>query len=197
MFHARTALHALSLRTRDESGFSLVELLLASALMSIVLIAIFTVLEVSASVVAKDHERPLAINAGQVGLYTMTRDLRQATTVFSVTSTRVDFQRTISGQDYRILYACDVASAPAPDLRCVRAASTTLTSTPSLANAAPVVERLINNTTLDPSDPVFTLVSSSFLRVRVLVPAGGTAQNGYRSSTVFDDGVYLRNLGTQ
>jgi len=182
-------------RLADERGFTLIEVLLVSTLLIVVLGAILSMLDTTSRVSARDQERPIAIREGQVGLYRMTRELRQATQLYSLTDYRAEVQVTVGGVAQRVLYACDVTPAGSSYRQCTRAASTNLSAALSPGTTA-VVERLQNGTSADPVDPVFTLSSSSYAKVSLLVPENPEWAGDSRRSTAFKDGFYMRNLGT-
>jgi type II secretory pathway pseudopilin PulG len=183
---------------RDEAGFTLVELLLAMVMLTGVMTALVQVFTTSGPVAGRDQSRALGIMDAQVGLAAMTRDLRQAQTINSATSTAVDFTATINGVTQRIVYDCAGTQAGTTYKQCVRASSTTLTAAPSLTNAKLVMQRLVNGTT-----PVFTYTPSSsaptYIAVHIEVPRDGgyKDQGGYSDNISYDGGVYLPNRGTQ
>jgi hypothetical protein len=130
----------------------------------------------------------------------MTRDLRQAQTINSATTTAVDFNATIDGVTQRIVYDCAGTQPGTTYKPCVKASSTTLTSAPSLTNAKPVIQRVVNTSL----NPVFTYSPSSsaptYISVHIETPRDGGYQEqaaGYQNNVVYDGGVYLPNRGTQ
>jgi len=62
---------------REESGITMVELLVVMVLLGIVMAAVIHPLLSITPVASRDQQRSVAINA-QVGLYRVTREVRQA-----------------------------------------------------------------------------------------------------------------------
>src|SRR3954451_9373180 len=63
---------------RDESGWTLVELTIAAALLAVVLTAVLSLLDMTNRQAPGDQERAHDLRETQVGVYRMTRELRQA-----------------------------------------------------------------------------------------------------------------------
>jgi Tfp pilus assembly protein PilW len=182
---------------RSERGLTLIELLLTMTMLAGVMTAIAQIFIHTGPVAGRDQSRALGIMDTQTGLATMTRDLRQAQTINSATSTAVDFNATIGGVTQRILYSCSVTQTGTTYKQCVRASSTTLTAAPSLTGAQPIITRLSNGATA-----VFTYSPSAtaptYIAVHLEVPRdGGYYDNGYANKISYDEGVYLPNRGTQ
>ena len=182
---------------RGESGFTLIEVLIAMAMLAGVMTALVQVFVHTGPAAGRDQSRALGIMDAQVGLAAMTRDLRQTQTINSATSTAIDFNATIGGVTQRIIYSC---SSPMPGTtyyQCVKATSTNLVSPPSLTGAKAVIVRVV-------SPLVFTYSPSAadptFIAVRISVPRDGGYEEqgeGYQNNVTFDGGVYLPNRGTQ
>src|SRR4051794_37569071 len=75
---------------REERGISLIETVITAALLSVVIGAVLSLSETSAKVVPRDTERAAVMAESQVGLYRMTRELRTASSIVSVTDYRFD-----------------------------------------------------------------------------------------------------------
>src|SRR3954451_322128 len=76
---------------REESGFTLVELLVAAGLMLVVVGAALALLDSSNTIAARDQERTHAIREAQVGVQSMTRELRQAFSIVSSSPSSIEF----------------------------------------------------------------------------------------------------------
>ena len=184
---------------RSESGFTVVELLLAMTLLAGVMTALVQVFTAAGPVAGRDQARSAGIMDAQTGLAKMTRDLRQAQTINSATATAVDFNATIDGVSQRILYDCSTTDPGTTYKRCVKATSSNLTVAPLASAGVPVITRLANGATAvfsySPSASAPTYVS-----VHVEVPRQGGYEEqgvGYQNDISFDGGVYLPNRGTQ
>ena len=172
---------------RDESGFSLIELLVAATLMVVVFGAALALFDTTARIAPKDQERAHAIRDAQVGLHRMTRELRQADAVYAATATLVDVQLTIGGVSTRVVYDCNRP-------RCVRRAGAG--TGPPAGQGELVLERLRNGTSQEPVfrySPPGALPPNS-VDVSVIVPASGDRGDGHRHSVVLEDGLALRNV---
>ena len=188
---------------RDEAGFTLVELLLAMVILTGVMTALVQIFTTTGPVAGRDQSRALGIMDAQAGIARVTRDLRQAQTINSATSTAIDFNATIDGVTQRILYDCSMyESGTTTSKQCVRAESSNLSVAPSASAGAPVITRVINGTAADTS-AAFTYSPNAsdptFVSVHIVVPRDGgyEDQGGYANNISFDGGVYLPNRGTQ
>jgi hypothetical protein len=77
---------------RDQSGFQLIELVLASALLAVALGAVLALLDVTGQQAPKHTERGQAIREAETGVERMTREIRQASTVTLNSSRSVDLR---------------------------------------------------------------------------------------------------------
>ena len=201
---------------RDERGFTIPELLVATMLMVIVMALLMQPIITAPKIANRDLNRAWSIQDVQNGLYQMTRDLRQAQLIYAAGANSLDFKLTAEGVTTRVLYKCDFQPGGQTYRQCVRASSTTLTAPPSTTNAKDVVNRLLNNTTSDPNDPVFATknattglcdfavpptTTSTYVCAHLVVPSNanvaGSYRQGYQYLISLDDGAYIRNLGTQ
>jgi prepilin-type N-terminal cleavage/methylation domain-containing protein len=183
-------------RLRQQGGFTLIELLVASGIFLILLGAALALLSSSNKVAAQDQERTHAIRDAQVGVYRMTRELRQAYSLVQTTPHKIEVHVWQGGADHDVTYDCTGTSSAGPPLgQCVRFETTA--SGPTTPTT--VVDRLVNS----PSSgrpPVFTYdVNASgrttYARVHIEAPARGERAQGYGYRVVFDDGFFMRNLG--
>jgi hypothetical protein len=101
----------------------------------------------------------------------------------------MDVEVVIAGQPTRVLYRCDWPSGTSYR-QCIRAASTNLSQPPDASTGQPVLDRVLNGTTADPSDPVFTFTPDgtdpTYVEAKIVVPAKGTG-SGYSHNLVLDD----------
>ena len=170
----------------DQAGLTLIEEIVAIALLTVVLGAIVLSLEVAGKTAPRDIERGHALHEAQVGLDSLERELRQASAINATAPNLVDADITRGGETVRVRYDCHYP-------RCVRQQ---LADDGSVASEAVVVEPLLNGTT---ANPVFSYTPPdtfppSFVEARVEVPARGSAQDGYQHQIVLDDGFELRNV---
>jgi prepilin-type N-terminal cleavage/methylation domain-containing protein len=179
----------------DERGFTLIELLVATALFLIVLGAALALLDTSNNVAASDQERTHAIRDTQVGVYQMTRELRQAYQLVQASSHKIEVHVWENAADHDVTYDCTGTSSAGPPLgQCVRYETTGSGQTP----ATTIVDRLVNA----PSSgrpPVFAYTTNgsghtTYATVHIESPAKGERAQGYGYRVVFDDGFFMRNL---
>jgi len=121
--------------------------------------------------------------------------------VYSATPTSLDFSVWTEGQTQRVLYDCAWRPAGSQYRECVRAVSAQLTTAPSTATGAIVIDRVLNGTSADPSSPVFTYTPNStaptYVAVHLAFPSSAGQKPGYKYHVVLDDAAYLPNLETQ
>ena len=166
---------------REESGWSLIELLLVSVLLIVILGGTLNLLDTTAKIAPQEQERAEAVREAQVGLARMTRELRQATKVLELTPTRMQVYVPVSGVRQTVTYDCTATSPTVPAKKaCVR------TQTNGPTNEL-VIDRVSNTT-------VFTASGSDYVQVRIDVPASGERAEGLRHTIVLDDGFFMRNL---
>ena len=165
-------------RLRDERGISLIEVLMVASLLSVVLGAILSLGETTGRLAPADDERANVMDQARTGLYSMTRELRQANSVTSVSSYSIDVQA--GGQP--VNYTCN-ATHPTIAGRsiCTRTGGGRTTT---------VVDHVVNQAQ---GTSVFAR-SGDFLSVTLKVAAAGDRGDGHKSTLTLDDGLYLRNL---
>jgi prepilin-type N-terminal cleavage/methylation domain-containing protein len=179
----------------DERGFTLIELLVAMSLFLVILAAGLALLNTSNNVAAKDQERTHSIRDTQVGVYQITRELRQAYQLVQSSSYKIEAHVWENGADHDVTYDCTGTSSAGPPLgQCVRYETTASGQTP----ATTIVNRLINAPSSG-SPPVFTYTTNGsghtiYATVHVEAPSKGERAQGYAYRVVFDDGFFMRNL---
>ena len=173
---------------RSENGFVLAELLVGLVTFSFVLFALLSLLDTAAQTAPRDEERANAIREGQAGLHVMTRELRQATKVWTPGKTKIYINL---GDDTHVYYDCDaVHPDDSTQRQCLRWEAAIGSELPLDQPGQVVVDRRV-------AGDVFTyspnLVNPTFVKVEIQVPQAGDRKNGYKANLVLDDGIYLRN----
>jgi prepilin-type N-terminal cleavage/methylation domain-containing protein len=177
---------------RDESGFSLVELLITLSLSTVVMVAVLNLLDSTAQQAPKDQERATAIVEAQSGLHRMTRELRQAYKVLDAgpKSMYVVIGRS-TPPDIHVRYDCDI---PYPGntayRRCVRWQAPVGQELRTDLPGQVVIDRGLSGVqfTYSPGP-----LNPTYVKVHIEVPQKGERLGGYKASFVLDDGFYLRN----
>ena len=183
----------------QERGFTLIELLTVAALLLVVMSATLLVLERTTQVAPRDQERAHSIREAQVGLYSMTRELRQAYAVNPpafTASSDMDVKVVSGGVNKRVLYSCDEPLDAQGYRRCTRfevSPPTDFAQPPPSTNGRVVVDRILNNPA---TDPVFTRSPSTSRQVgvRIRVPSRGERAQGFNYNVILDDGFFMRNV---
>jgi prepilin-type N-terminal cleavage/methylation domain-containing protein len=93
---------------KSEGGFTLIELLVSSALALVLFTALFTLLNTSQRVQARDTEWALTMQEGRAGLARMTREIRQASSVEEAKPNTIVFLATFGGKYWKVEYNCAV-----------------------------------------------------------------------------------------
>jgi prepilin-type N-terminal cleavage/methylation domain-containing protein len=180
---------------RQESGFSLIELMVAITLSGVVLGIAFTGLASTARTAPKETERAKAISEAQVGLARMVRELRQAYDLVSpVTSDKMHVKVRLGGQNREIVYSCE---EPHPTLtglyRCLRWEVTGGVAGPKEV----VIDRLLNGPTAAIADRPFHTTqpagATTYVKATVWASAKGETTDGYKHKIVLNDGFFMRN----
>lgn len=138
----RTRLHA-------ESGWTLIELLVAMAIFSFVLGAALTLFETGVKSAPKEQERAAAIREAQTGLSGMVREVRDANEILELTPNLIDFIVLREGVQVHVRYECGVddPDATVDDAgqtlyRCQRSQGTVATPMPALGTPRTVIARM-------------------------------------------------------
>ena len=180
---------------RGESGNSLVELLIAVALMVTVLGALMGPMVVSARSQIRDANYASAQDSARGGLDSMVAQIRQATAILASGPNFVEINVSLNGTAYLVDYECDLPQAGTEYRECLRVAVPAGSTLPSMSTGSPVVTNLINGT---PDSPVFSWGPDPnapyYMTATVAVPASGGNKLGLTHSIVFSDGALMRNL---
>ena len=186
---------ALARLRREESGFTLIELMISTMLLLVILGAVLALLDSAGKVGPQENERALDIHELQTGVYGMTRELRQAYSIVSNSPYKIEAHVWQNGADHDVTYDCTGNSSAGPTLgQCIRFETTASGQGPSTV----VVDRLLNK----PSSgrpPVFAYTTNAagkttYASVHIEVPAKGARKVGYSYRLALDDAFYMRNL---
>ena len=190
----------------EQSGFTLIEQLVATVIFLLVMSAVLALLEASNRVAPRDAERANAITEAQVGLHGMVRELRMAERVDSLDSGSITVRVRLPRDDpnttptvetyslWDVRYTCN-AETPG---KCTRWATIAGGSYPSSGQTA--IARIENwPSSMPASRKVFTIgqgtaVAPQYISVRIEVLAKGERAAGHRGTVVLQDGFAPRNL---
>jgi Tfp pilus assembly protein PilW len=106
---------------RSEGGLTLIELLVASMLALVLFTALFTLLDTSQRVQARDTEWALALQSNRAGLARMTHEIRQtsAKELKKAEPSTIEFMATVGSEYWKVKYVCSVTQTTSLD-ECVR-----------------------------------------------------------------------------
>lgn len=181
----------------EQSGFTLMELMMSVALLAVVLGAVLSLSDAGGRIAKRDLIRADAIEQVQVGLARMDRELRTATQVITPTSTdptdAVEFIARVrpSGGGPRALrrvrYQCDALSPTVGTLRACYRYEGSPTASPGGAGQL-VIDHLVAG------PPVFKADASppTYFSIHIRRAAGSGSPDGYDYAITHDHGVYLR-----
>lgn len=189
-----------------EHGFSLVEVLAALTIATLLFGVVLSLLVSSQRIEDRDSEWALTLQEDRAGLARIVREVRQAYSVKGATGNSIDFLATIGGKNLEIYYQCNVEQPGTAYDRCVRVQATPPASLPALSTGRTIVSDVLNQTSADPSDPVFSYspnaITPSVVALKVVAPSGGTLKlpsgsTGYTHKIVLSNSAYIRamNLG--
>lgn len=210
---------------RSDGGFTVVEFLVAMSMFAVVLLAVLAMFDSASRAGYNESERNTAISEETTGLDRMVGEIRRAYHINGPTSASssdwIDFliRAPLSGgsqADYRVIYNCKVADPTNSSFNaCWRYQSSWSPSgggsitpgvPPSGASSSMVVPRVINRTSSDPTDYVFTGLTSpqgttygpTYGTATIRTPSAGqnTAfkYDNYTHDVVLGDAFYIRQL---
>jgi hypothetical protein len=189
-------LHLTLRRTaREESGWTLIELMLATSLLLVILVAVLGLLDSANKLGPQDSERAHDLREAQVGVYGMTRELRQTYSIVSNTGYSIEAHVWINGADHDVTYDCTGNSSAGNNLgQCIRYETVGGVRGPSTV----VIDRLVNKPGSG-RPAIFTYTNNSsgkttYGGVHVEVPAKGARATGYKYRIALEDAFYMRNL---
>jgi len=175
---ARPLLSRLRRRLAEERGISLIELMIAASLTTVVLGAVLSLGETTSKLAPDDDERANVMDQARTGMYTITRELRQARAVTSVTAYSVQAQVGSAS----VTYTCNVAHP--------KVAGRSICTRESDGRTTTVVDHVLNQAQ---GTPVFAR-SGNYISVTLKVAAAGDRIDGHKSTLTLSDGLYLRNV---
>jgi type II secretory pathway pseudopilin PulG len=191
---------------REDSGFTLVELLVASAMSIVVLAAVLGLLISSQNIQASNDEWAEVIQEARTGLAAMTHDIRQAYNILGTSNNSIEFYATVGGKNYEIQYKCDEPQKEGTSYyECVRKeAAFEGTKPPSSlpAKGVPMIKDVLNGTSAE-KEPVFTKyepneIAPDLVTIRLAVPAAGTLKlagaKPLQHHVILSDAAYIRNM---
>jgi hypothetical protein len=204
-------------RIRSETGVTLLEMLLASAMLIVILTAALAVLVSAMHSGNTSQDFSEEIQDEQVGLARMVHDIRQADQVLVATGSTIRFVK--AGATVSVVqYECDVPQAGSlQECTRVQAALPAGTSPdavalPAAARGAVVIERVTNGTTVfsytapgqagtdstgQPVDASGAPLPPTYVQAQVSVPSAGRLAGSrlaqLHHTTVLSSGAYLRN----
>jgi Tfp pilus assembly protein PilV len=211
-------------RARGESGFTILEVLISSILMVVVMTGVLGLFDRSSKVAYSDLERNISLSEEASALSRITTELRQAYQVNcptggctnNATANSIDFDERIvtstGQQDRRVAYLCKEAEPKTGWDECVRYEAPNTATVPSatcvtekVCKSSVVLPRIVNNTTADPEDPVFTGLKSgaglgstwTWGQVTIKTPTGGERTGPatyYKSYVTLSDSFYMYQL---
>jgi type II secretory pathway pseudopilin PulG len=188
----QTLLGRLRGRLRQEAGFTLIEVMMVAAGLTVVLGAVAMFGDTAQTVAARDQERTHSIREAQAGIYRMTRELRHAHQVHTASPLVVEFNAVSGGADTRVRFDCSVAHpTDASYRRCLRY----VVSGGVPGSGEVIVDRTLNTTS------AFTYTTNvdgriTYIQAKLDVRARGERKSGfgYGHRISLHDGTYLRNL---
>jgi Tfp pilus assembly protein PilW len=194
-----TTLHRcqLTLRrvAREQSGWTLIELLISTTLLLVILVAVLVLLDSANKLGPQDSERAHDLREAQVGVYGMTRELRQTYAIVSNSGYLIEAHVWVNGADHDVTYDCTGNSSAGTNLgQCIRYEIVGGVRGPSTV----VIDRLVNKPGSGMA-PVFAYRTNSsgvttYGSAHVEVPSKGTRAQGYKYRIALEDAFYMRNL---
>jgi len=184
-------------RPTSEDGFTLFELLIASALAIVVFGAILAMLESSQQVQARDTEWALTMQEDRAGLARMTRDIRQAYKVEEAKPSAILFLAKIGGKNWKIKYECNVSQFGTVYSQCVRLIAEEGKTLPSTGPA--IVKDVVNGTAVFSyfKGTETNTTAPNVVTLKIELPSMGTlkqAGSSYGHKVVLENAAFIRNL---
>lgn len=211
----RAGMTALA-RLRAQQGFTLIEVLVATALSLIVFTAVLSALATSQHTQSRDQEWALVIQEGRTGLARMAREMRQAYSILEDSHSAIEFYARIGGKSYEIRYDCAKKETGTEYDSCVRQAAEFVGSkAPSslpekgatvvryVTNQASVCEAELLEATQKSKECVFqeytpNAITPDLVTIKVRLPASGTLKLAdalaYKHHIVLENGAYIRAM---
>jgi prepilin-type N-terminal cleavage/methylation domain-containing protein len=195
---------------REESGFTLIEVLVVSFLLAAILIPVMNSLDFAGKQAPVTVEYANAISDGTTGLQRMMTEIRQAYEIVGTNGgagtgvgSSIDFFAVVGDHDLEIKYDCN---QPYPSNtgnrfassyhRCLRVSAAKGTTLPAISTGTVVIDRVLNPN-------VFTFYGPSgspdpenvtYVQADVQIPARGPLTYGLTHPIVLDNGTSIPNL---
>jgi Tfp pilus assembly protein PilW len=184
----------------SDGGYTLIELLIASAMAVVVLGTTVVLLGASQRVQARDTERALVMQEGRAGLGRMAREIRQASTIeeSEAKANSIVFNATLGAKNWQIKYDCNVAQTGTTYTECVRYAAEQGKVLPT--TGTPIATDVVNGTAVFTyfKGTTSTTTKPDVVTLKLELPAAGTLKqidkSGYRSVVVLENAAFMRNL---
>jgi prepilin-type N-terminal cleavage/methylation domain-containing protein len=182
-------------RLAGQDGFTLIEMLVVTLLLSGVVAALVGPMVTSQRVQNRDASYAAAQQEARTGLDSMVSQIRQARVILSTDSNAVEMNVSLNGTAEHVYYECDVAQPGSTQYRqCVRVQAAAGSALPSLSTGTAVIRNLTNGTT---ADPVFSFAADPaapyYMTATIKVPASDGTTGGLQHSIVLSDGALMRN----
>ena len=182
-------------KCRSEAGFSLIELLVTTALMALVLGILMGPLTLSQRIETRDTNYDYAQQAARTGLDAMVAQIRQATS-FTPADNTVVINVTLGGVALTVEYECDIAQPGSTVYHeCLRVQVAQGGTLPAITTGRPVIQNLLNGTS---TSPVFTWGPDPnapyYMTATIQAPSSGGNHIGLTHSITLSDGALMRNL---
>lgn len=184
----------------SDGGYTLIELLIASAMAVVVLGTTVVLLGASQRVQARDTEWALVMQEGRAGLGRMAREIRQASTIeeSEAKANSIVFNATLGAKNWQIKFNCNVAQTGTTYTECVRYAAEQGKSLPT--TGTPIATDVVNGTAVFTyfQGTTSTTTKPDVVTLKLELPAAGTLKqidkSGYRSVVVLENAAFMRNL---
>jgi prepilin-type N-terminal cleavage/methylation domain-containing protein len=176
---------------RGEEGFTLVEVLMAIALLAIVLGTLMGPMLSSQQVELKTVNYAAAQQSANSGLESMVSQVRQATSIVASGPNFVEMDATIGTSNLLIEYECVPQSGTVNQYELMRVSTAQGGTLPSLSLGSVVATNLESSSVFSWSpDPVAPI----YMTATFEVPSSDDQHYGLNHAIVFSDGTLMRNL---
>jgi prepilin-type N-terminal cleavage/methylation domain-containing protein len=180
----------------EERGFTLVEVLVVTAVLAVILTAVLNMLDTTARLAPRDQERGHVIHESQVGIHRMTRELRHAYKIDSAGPWTITASVFRDGTSTQVTYDCTAADPARDEYRvCNRSVGA------SGGAEEPVVEHVVLRAPAGGGDPpdIFTYRANGagrteYVSVEIVTAASGDLESGHGHTVTLRDGFFLRNV---
>ena len=158
-------------------------MLIGASILSVVMGAVLSLLATTWAKQPADQEWNHQVEDTRTGVYRMTRDLRQGTSITVLSAYRMSADVRLNGVTQHLLYQCDLSGV------CTRKASSGAPPSPGPGGA--VMTRHVVN--VANGVPVFTQPSPGYFKVTVQASATGAYKTNASHTLTYTDGFYARN----